>query len=78
MVTGLAVRGDSLVVVQYGRHDPQPQDSRHLRHETVDVYSETGTKLFEGLEMDRPILVGGDRLYVLSGEPPAGWIVTVH
>ncbi|MGI9628019.1 MAG: hypothetical protein ACR2QM_14370 [Longimicrobiales bacterium] len=78
VVTGLAVRGDSIVVVQYGRHDPADQDRNRLRHQTADLYEPGGNRIREGVLLERRILAGGERLYLLSGEPPEGWTITVH
>lgn len=78
VVTNLATLGDSLVVVQYGRHDPTPEQSYRVRHETIDVYRLDGTKLYQDLPLDEPILAGGDRLYTLESEPPGPWTIGVY
>lgn len=76
IVTGLATVGDSLVVVQHGRHDPTPEQAYRVRHEWIDVYHLDGTKLYEGIPLEEPIVAGGDRLYTLGEEPPGPW--TIH
>ena len=72
---GLAVVGDSLVVVQYGRFDPTPEQDQRLVPATLDVYRVDGTKLHEGLPMAAPLLAGGYRLWTVAGEPPGPWIL---
>lgn len=72
-VAGLAVLGDSLVVVQYGRFAPTPEQDQRLVPTAVDVYRTDGTKVYEELALDAPVLAGGDRLWTLIGEPPGPW-----
>lgn len=76
IVTGLATVGDSLVVVQHGRHDPTPEQAYRVRHEWIDVYRLDGTKLYEEIPLEEPVVAGGDRLYTLGEEPPGPW--TIH
>lgn len=78
IVTGLATVEDSLVVVQYGRHDPAPEQPYRVRHETIDVYRVDGTKLYEAVPLEEPILAGGDSLYTLKSEPPGPWTIGVY
>lgn len=78
VVAGLAVVADSLVVVQYGRFEPTPEQDARLVPATVDVYRLDGAKLFEEVPLDEPILAGGDRLYTLAGEPPGPWTIAAH
>lgn len=77
MITGLATVGDSILVVQGGGYDPQPNDIAREHNEEVAVFSALGTKLAENLVLTQPILAGGDRLYVLVDQPPAPWTVGV-
>lgn len=76
IVTSLATVGDSLVVVQHGRHDPTPEQAYRVRHEWIDVYRLDGTKLYEEIPLEESIVAGGDRLYTLGEEPPGPW--TIH
>jgi len=77
VVTGLAAV-DGVLVVQYGRHDPGPNASDRVVRHTADVYAADGEKLVEGVPLDRRILAGGSRLYLLESEPPGPWTVSVR
>lgn len=77
VVRGIATAADSLVVVQYGRHDPSESDPYRVVATTVDVYSPSGEKLVEDLPFADPIVGGGRNLLVLSAEPPAEWTLSV-
>lgn len=77
MITGLATIGDSILVVQHGGYDPQPDDMRREYNAGVDVFSVRGAKLAENLVLTQPILTGGNRLYVLVDQPPAAWTLGV-
>ena len=67
--------GDSLLVVEYGRHDPQESDPNRVVPTTADVYSREGEKLAEGIELPGPVVGGGGRLLVLVAEPPSAWTI---
>lgn len=77
VITDLAAV-DGVLVVQYGRHDPGPNASDRVVRRTADVYTVDGDKRVEGLPLDRRILAGGRRLYVLESEPPGPWTVSVR
>lgn len=78
VVTGLAAVRDSLVIVQYGRFDPGPEQPYRKRHRVADVYRADGTKLYGGLSLEEPILAGGERLYTLANQPPGPWRLNVY
>ncbi len=77
VVRQVAAVADSLLVVQYGRHDPQESDPYHVVPTTADVYSLRGQKLAEGVELPGPVVGGGGQLLVLVAEPPRAWTVAV-
>lgn len=77
VVTGLLVVRDSLVVVQYGRFDPGPEQPYRKRLRAADVYGADGRKLYEALTLEEPVLAGGERLYTLGGQPPGPWTLNV-
>lgn len=77
VVTDIAAT-DSVLIVQYGRHNPSPTDSYHLVRKNADVYSMNGRKIVEGLELSKRILSGGEGIYVLEAEPPNPWTISVR
>ena len=78
VVTGMAAHGDSLVVLQFGRHDPNPQDRYATVPSWIELYGADGVRVTGSVPLDRPILAGGAHLYLLAAEPPAPWTITVH
>lgn len=78
VVRGLAAVADTLLLVQYGRHEPVPGDPYLVRPTRVDVYTHAGVRLAEGLELPYPVVGGGTELLVLSGQPPDPWSVTLY
>lgn len=68
---------DSVLVVEYGRHDPREGDPYFVVPTTVDIYSADGHKLAEGLELPGPVVGGGRHLLLLVAEPPNPWTVSV-
>jgi hypothetical protein len=75
VVTQMAVVADSFLVVGYGHHDPIPSDANHIVHETIDIYTQDGTKLSGGLDFPWPIVAGGELLHVITEGPP--WRITL-
>ena len=78
VVTALAAMGDSVVVVQYGVHDPAPQEPYRTMPQWIDVYGRSGALLDSGLIATRRLLAGGRQLYFLEAEPPEPWTITIH
>lgn len=78
VVRDLATVADTLVVVQYGSHDPQRDDPYHVEPAAIDVYALNGRKLAEGLALIQPIVGGGTELLVLSAQPPDPWTIAVY
>lgn len=78
VVRGLATVADSLIVVQYGSHDPQQADPYHVEPATVDVYALGGEKRAEDLALPLPVVGGGRELIVLSAQPPDPWTITLY
>lgn len=76
IVRNLAAVGDSLLVVEYGRHDPRDADAYFSVPTTVDVYRADGEKLAAGLTLPGRVVGGGDQLLVLTAEPPDPWTIT--
>lgn len=68
---------DSLLVVEYGRHDPQPADPYFVAPTTAAVYTARGTRLGAGLTLPGPVVGGGKQLLVLVAEPPEPWTIAV-
>lgn len=77
VVRGIATVADSLIVVQYGRHDPTENDPYRVVPATIDVYSLSGERVVEDLALTDPIAGGGTNLLVLSDEPPGPWTLSV-
>ncbi len=77
VVAGL-VATSGVVVVQYGRHDPKPDDPYGVKPITASVFSIEGQNLASGIELGRRILAGGERVYVLESEPPDAWTISVR
>ena len=75
VVRQVAAVADSLLVVEYGRHDPQESDPDRVVPTTADVYSPRGEKLAEGIELPGPVVGGGAQLLVLVSEPPSAWTI---
>lgn len=78
VVRRLVAVADTLLVVQYGRHEPVPGDPYHVRPTRVDVYTPAGHRLAEGLELPYPVVGGGTELLVLTRQPPDPWEVTLY
>jgi len=78
VVRALATVADTLLVVQYGRHDPIEGDPYHVRPGVVDVYTVEGRKLAEAVDPGRSVVGGGRELLVLSAEPPEPWTISVY
>lgn len=55
-----------------------PNATDHLVRRTADLYSVDGEKLLGGIDLDRRLLAGGRRLYVLEAEPPDPWTLSVR
>jgi len=77
VVRRIAAVADSVLVVEYGRHDPREGDPYFVVPTTVDVYSADGQKLAEGLNLPGPVVGGGPHLLLLAAEPPNAWTVSV-
>jgi len=77
VVRQIAAVADSLLVVEYGRHDPRDSDPYHVVSTTVDIYSKSGEKVVEGLKLPGSLVGGGDELLVLVAEPPGPWTVSL-
>ena len=75
VVRQIAAVADTLLVVEYGVHDPQEGDPDFVRSTTVDVYSLDGRKLASEVLLPGPVVGGGKRLLVLVGEPPSRWAI---
>lgn len=75
VVRQIAAVADTLLVVEYGVHDPQEADPYFVRSTTVDVYSLAGEKLASDVRLPGPVVGGGGRLLVLVGEPPSPWAI---
>jgi len=76
VVRQIAAVADTLLVVEYGRHDPQEAEAYYIRPTTADVYSAAGEKLASGVRLPGPVVGGGTHLLVLVGEPPAPWAIS--
>jgi hypothetical protein len=76
IVRSLATVSDSLLVVQYGRYDPQDADPYFSAPTTADVYNPSGDKLAEGISLPGLVVGGGSQLLVLVSEPPNAWTVS--
>lgn len=75
VVRQIATVADSLLVVEYGRHDPRDADPDFVAATTADVYSVSGQKLASGLRLPGPVVGGGRHLLVLVAEPPGPWTI---
>jgi hypothetical protein len=75
VVRQLAVIGDSLLVVEYGRHDPRDSNPNFVMSTTADIYSLAGEKVALGLKLPGPVVGGGRNLLVLVAEPPDPWTI---
>ena len=75
VVRQIAAVGDSLLVVEYGRHDPRDSNPDFVTSTTADVYSVSGERLASGLKLPGPVVGGGRRVLVLVAEPPAPWTI---
>ena len=78
IVTAIEAVDPGVVLVQYGRHDPTERDPTRATADRTNLYTTEGRWLARDLGMDRPILAGGVRLYLLASSPPGEWIITVH
>jgi hypothetical protein len=78
VVRNVATIDRELVVVQYGRYNPSTTDSYRVDPTTIDVYRLDGTKLVEDLALPYPVVGGGERLLVVTAEPPEPWTVAVY
>ncbi len=82
VVSGIAALDGGELVVTHG-HYPTSVSGRlrdMMRVETtvLDVYDRDGRKVFEDVPVPGPVLGGGSRLYVLTGQPPAPWTLTAY
>lgn len=75
VVRQVAAVDDSLLVVEYGQHDPRQADPYFVFPTTADVYTTSGTRLVAGLKLPGPVVGGGKRLLVLVAEPPNAWTI---
>ena len=75
VVRRIAAIGDSLLVVEYGRHAPSAADPYRVVPTTADLYRLDGTKIASGIRLPGPVLGGGRRLLVLVTEPPGPWTI---
>lgn len=73
VVRQLAAVADSLLLVEYGRYDPQDADPYYIEPTTADIYSRAGDLLAAGLQLPGPVVGGGDRLLVLVAGRPSVW-----
>jgi hypothetical protein len=69
VVAGIFPLKDSLLVVQYGRHEPEPTEMYAIRRTTVDVYDRHGRKILEDIAFAKRILGGGEHF----ASWPTGW-----
>jgi hypothetical protein len=67
---------DSLLFVIHAEFRPEPGQPWRKVHTEMDIYDAEGTKLYAEVPLPGRVLSGGDHLYVLTGEPPAGWAIT--
>ncbi len=77
VVRQIAPIDDSLLVVQYGRHDPREADPYFVAPTTANVYSLNGDVLAAGVTLPGPVVGGGSTLLVLVAEPPDPWTLSV-
>lgn len=78
VVTELNVLDDSLVLVQYGRHEPNVNDMHYRVPTRLDVYHFSGVKIYEDLMLTKRMLAADSLLYVLEAMPPEPWTVGVY
>ena len=75
VIRQIAAVDDTLLVVEYGRHDPQEASPYYVQPTTVDVYSLSGERLSSGVRLPGPVVGGGRHLLVLVREPPSPWAI---
>lgn len=75
IVSAVAGLESGHLVVQYGRFAPTDQDRYYVDPTSIDVYGPDGSKVATGMNVPGRVLVGGDELLVLVGEPPEPWTV---
>jgi len=78
VVRRIVALGDSLLVVEYGRHEPAEGDPYRVVPTSADIYRLDGARIASGIDLPGPVVGGGRRLLVLVAEPPDPWTVAAY